>query len=79
MTPETKVVALEALAFRHDSLLFDEARPWRLLPLERKHRGLDLSDRGIQRRRIARELCRIRRAMRELRSTPINLGSNDCE
>lgn len=70
MTPETRLTAIDALGEWHDALLV-EARDH--FPSEFK----DVYPR--ERRHTAQQLLRIRRAMRELRNIPINLGAIDCE
>ena len=70
MTPETKALAIAAIADLHDDLL-DEGRD--SYPSEFK----DVYPR--ERTKIAKGLLACRRALRELRANPIALPRNDCE
>ena len=80
MTPETKATAIEALRSYHDELLWEGRDKWDLLPLERKyHQGRNMTTRGIQRRRIAAGLRRVRAALREFRHDSLVLPRLDCE
>ena len=77
MTPETRDLLLSLLAGEMDRL-----RMWNTSPLGVYGKGALVKGewRGdMHRRHLAGDICRVRRAIRELRGVPINLGGVDCE